>query len=238
MAKRRTIRTISLYCRRMLRCLAPLLVATALLAGGCATETVPDSEKVLIESSSSPLGPSKDDGKPKPKADKPKKPKAKAFTARRAGVRISVPAGWTVLSESDLSFAADSPRGKELAERTGLTVDQLRATLKRVDLYLMGFASVMTVAVFDQSGSLPSQAKFEAAFIDLDVTTTQGENVDTPLGTGRIFGTTISLSGTELQGGSLYVVNGSTVVDISVVAPDRTTARSLLNDVIPTLKRA
>lgn len=223
----------------MLQRLAPLLVATALLAGGCATETTPDSEKILIESSSSPLGPSKGDGKPKANEAKPKKkPKAKAFTARRAGVRITVPAGWTALSESDLSFAADSPRGKELAERTGLTVDQLRATLKRVDLYLMGFASVMTVTVFDQSGSLPSQAKFEAAFVDLDVTTTQGENVDTPLGTGRIFGTTISLSGAELQGGSLYVVNGSTVVDISVVAPDRTTARSLLNDVIPTLKRA
>lgn len=221
----------------MLKRLAPLLVATALLAGGCATETIPDAEKILIESSSSPLGPGTVDGKVEKRA-KTKKKRARLLTAEKAGVRFRSPVGWTALSEKDLSFAVDSPQGVELARLTGLTIDQLRARFETIDVYLIGFSGVLTVGVLGTDGALPSRAGFDAGFGDLDHTVESVDQVNTPLGAGRVFGYTISAGGGEQRGVSLYVLNGSTVVEITSAGTDAGQARAILDKVIRSLKRA
>lgn len=223
----------------MLQRLAPLLVATALLAGGCATETTPDSEKILIESSSSPLGPSKGDGKPKANEAKPKKkPKAKAFTAQQAGITFRAPAGWRPIDKNALDFAADSPRGKELAERTGFTPEQVRVLMESVDVFLTGFAGALTVGALNSSGTLPSESTYRGQFGTLDATIDPATTVNTPLGTGRVHSYELRVSGTVQRGHTLYVLNGSTVVEITIAGPESAAARSVLDQIIPSLKRA
>ncbi|KRA31303.1 MULTISPECIES: hypothetical protein [unclassified Nocardioides] len=219
----------------MLQRLAPLLVATALLAGGCAAETVPDSEKIFIETTSSPLGPSKGDGKPKAKAEKPRENKGRRVKAIRSGISFRAPAGFTRLTKGAVSFAADSPRGRELAERTGFTPEQVRAMFESTDVFLLGFSGALTVGPIDNDGALPTEAYLRAELGEMEGTIEPSENVKTPLGNGRLFRVSFEFGGAQQSGTILYVLSGSTVVEISAGGPD---ADATLNAVIPTLKRA
>ncbi|WP_182379713.1 hypothetical protein [Nocardioides sp. WS12] len=225
----------------MLQRLAPLLVATALLAGGCAGESTSDAEKILIESSSSPLGPTggKGTAKDKPTAStKEKEPKRKRIVARQSGISFLAPVGAAGMTDGSVSFAADSPEGKEFAKRLGITVEQLRGFLATSDVYLSVFAGVISVGPWDQSGVFPTRESIESEIGDLGYTVDDVEDVQTPVGDGRIIAYTQSDSSGEARGVSLYLLNGSTVVDFGVIGADARAIRAVIDEILPTLKRA
>lgn len=240
MAKRRTIRTISLYCRRMLRRLAPLLVATALLAGGCATETVPDSEKILIESSSSPLGPSKDDGKPKPKADKPKKPKPKpanVVTAAVVGLQFVAPKGWTTLTEADLANVSNEDLAA-YAKVAGVSTDELQSSFSQGGLYLFGSSGSININAVGTGQVLPDEAEFRTQLGSRGFNISSVEDVSTPVGPGRVVYYSLSIPGKTAYGAALFLSVDGRIADLTVTTPDADRTRRLMLKVAPTLKRA
>ena len=114
----------------LLRLVSLLLLATALTAG-CAHDPGPPAD---IEYHSSPIGGAQ--GK-QPKGEKAKAkatrtredsgPRRITVVATDSGLRFRAPAGWTVLTDGNVSFAANSPRAKEVAQQIGVTLAEFRA---------------------------------------------------------------------------------------------------------------
>lgn len=236
MAIRRTIRTHSLYCLRMLKRLGPLLLAATLLAAGCSAEPIPESEKILIESSSSPLGPAAKDGKAKNRDTKPKKDaRANVVVVKSVGIRFIAPRGWTSLSRGDVSYAADSPRAREFAERMGVSPEQFASMMESSDAFLMGMSGNLNVSRVPGYSSVPSPADVRqqiSTIADVDDVT----DVDTPLGPGRR--ARYSMSGNYTQYGGLVLLDvSSSVLQVTVTTAAADTTDDILGSVIQTLKR-
>ncbi|MCX6400890.1 MAG: hypothetical protein NTX33_13300 [Propionibacteriales bacterium] len=221
----------------MLKRLAPLLVATALLAGGCAAETIPDSEKILIESSSSPLGPAAGDGKAKNRGAKAKKKPANVVIAREAGVRFTAPRGWSRLGEGGLSYAADSPRGQEMAQRLGMTMEQFKAMVESTDAFLVGLSGNLSVTRLPGYSSIPTAGDVRSQLSTVaevsDVT-----DVNTALGTGRRARYAITSSVGTQYGTALMVASGGGVAQLTVTSASAAASDDVMATVVKTLKRA
>lgn len=242
MANRRTVRTSSLYSPRMLQRLAALLVATVLLASGCADEPVPESEKIFIESSSSPLGPSKGDGKASEKPAKPKKetkPKAtgQVVTAADVGIQLVAPKGWRALSGADLATTSDEALA-DFAELAGITTDEFRASFAQGGLYVAGASGSLNVTAVGTGQGLPGEAEFRAQLEPRGFNISTVEDLYTPLGTGRVVYYTLAVGGRTAHGAALFLVVDGTIADITVTTPDGARTRRLMVTVAPTIKRA
>lgn len=224
----------------MLKRLGALLVLAALVSSGCSAEPIPESEKILIESSSSPLGPSSGKGAAtKDKAAKPKgKKKASQNTrvvAQQSGVSLIPPSGWTSIGEGDLAFAADSPRGRELAGKLGMSAEQLGALLETTDLFLLGLPGNLSVSRLPQS-QLPSEDELRSGIAALgDVSDVS--DVNTPLGGGRQV--SYSINGATTQyGDAVFVAVDGAIVQVTVTTRSAGESASYLSQSVATLKRA
>lgn len=237
MAIRRTVRTHSLYCLRMLKRLGPLLIAATLLATGCAAEPIPESEKILIESSSSPLGPAAKDAKSKSKEAKPKTKRANVVVAEQAGIRLTAPRGWTNLSDGDVSYAASGPRAREFAERMNVSPEQFQSIMESTDVFLLGMNGTLNINRLPGVFALPSETEIRrqlSTLADVD----EVRNVDTPLGDGLRVHYAIAGGGVQQHGAAVIVLVNGAAVQVTVTTRSADEAQSILARAIPTLKRA
>lgn len=221
------------------------LLSLALLAG-CAEDTVAAEEKILIPSTSSPLGPS--DGKAGGKAGdqvagkqkKAKKAKApQLIVAREAGVRFRPPAGWMVLDKNRLATDASvADRLQMVADQSGLPIETLRSQIEAVDVWLTDYATVLTAGRATQGDSVPSQAEFERMFGTVAADVGPFETIRTPLGDCRVFHYQFTVGGAVWNGSSAYVSHGGRVVEITSGGQDGDRARRVLDTVVASLDDA
>ncbi len=221
----------------MLLRLVAALAATAFVFAGCSAEPVPDAEKIRIDSSSSPLGPSAGSGKA-PKEEKSRAPRSKRvmLTADAAGVAVSVPAGWQVFSKTYINSAAGAERLAAVAEQLNLSVADYKAMIDAVDLFLSdGAGDAITVGPF--AGPMPSKSDFEKQFGGV-AATVEADSIATPLGEARLYHYRFSAGGIEQGGATAYVENGDIVVEITGGGVDGQRATEGLRALLKTLKRA
>ena len=214
-----------------------VVLACAVLLAGCGGDPVAEEDKILIPSTSSPLGPSdsKDDASAQAKPKKEKKPTT-VVRAAGAGVRFRLPAGWTVLSDSDVDYATSGAMD-DIVEQSGFPVAQVEAMIAQVDAFVVGFSAVLTVAPATTSG-LPSEDQYRAMLGDAAAGYEAMESVRTPLGEGRVFRSTLTTSGVTMHSLALYVHSDNGVAEIVVGSPDAGQARQALDVLVPTLGRA
>lgn len=208
------------------------------MAGGCADEPIPDSEKILIESSSSPLGPSQGKGEAPTKDAKPKKPKrsANVVVAKKAGIRFTAPRGWTSLSDGEVAYAADGPRAREFAKRMNVSIEQFQSMMESTDVLLLGLDGTLNVNRLPGIPTLPSSTELRLSMSTIaDVEDVR--DIDTPVGDGRIAHYVIDSGDIQQYGAAVLVKVNDAVVQLTVTTRDRDETRRILADVVPTIKR-
>ena len=214
-----------------------VVLACAVLLAGCGGDPVAQDDKILIPSTSSPLGPS-DGGTGAATGDaKPKKQKRapKTVVARGAGVSLTGPVGWSVLDKATIS-SNGGQRVEDIARQVGVPVTTLEAMIAAVDVYLTNYSGVLTVGRY--AGAMPTREAFQAQFGNVPASVEPARTRSTPLGEGRLFRYRMTLGSLTQSGGSLYVRNGSGIVEITSAGPDGDTALEILDSVVRSLARA
>ena len=222
----------------MLKRLGPVLLAAALLLAGCGTDKVAEEDKILIPSKSRPLGPASagKDERPTPKPKKHQAPRRAVISGRTTGVRLTLPAGWNVLSDSEVRFNASGPRAEEIAGQLGMSVEQVRTALRQMDALAIGFAGSLNLTRPGVGGTLPSEAYLRSSLGAVGPVT-EVRDVRTPLGAGRVVSYRIEEGGGTAHGAALFVVVNGAVVQLTVTTADPGQTRDVLDTVIPTLAR-
>jgi hypothetical protein len=210
-----------------------VVLACAVLLAGCGGEPVAEADKILIPSTSSPLGPA--DGGASTAAKEKRKPARKSVVAPTAGVAFKAPVGWTVLDKETIR-STGGERAEALAQEVGMSAEALEAMVAAVDVYLTDYSGVLTVGRY--AGAMPTQEAFEAQFGGAAASVEPVRTRSTPLGDGRLFGYRLTIGGVTQSGGSLYLANGSSVVEITSAGPDGNAALEVLDAVTATLRRS
>ncbi len=222
----------------MLSRLSVVLVCAVLLAG-CGGEPVAEEDKILIPSTSSPLGPS-DGGKGAPSAQarpkEKKQRKANVVVAARAGIRFTAPAGWAPWTAKDLQGTARSTELQELLDRMGLTREQFASSLDDFDVFLVGLSGNLNVST--AGTSLPSEAEMRSQYATVTSSIDRVEDVDTAAGPGRVIHYSITAGSLTQHGASLMILTGGRVANLTITTADSSETSSRLADLLPTIRRA
>ena len=218
-----------------------LVLACAVLLTGCSGEPVAEEDKILIPSTSSPLGPSgggTGEASPDARSKKEKERKANVVLAPRAGIRFTAPAGWAPWTAKDLEGTARSAELQGLLDRMGMTREQFASSLDDFDAFLVGFAGNLNVSTVGTGTALPSEAEMRAQYAAVTSSIDDVEDVDTAAGPGRVIHYTITV-GTRVQyGASLMLLSGGRFANLTITTADADESRSRMGDLLPTIRRS
>lgn len=224
----------------MLTRLSVALAACAVLLAGCGGETVAEEDKILIPSTSSPLGPS-DGGNGEPSAGaKPSRDKKlpNVVVAARVGIRFTAPAGWAPWTAKDLRGTSRSAELQELLDRMGLTREQFASSLDDFDAFLVGYAGNLNVSTTGAATALPSEAELRSQYAAVTSSIEAIDDVDTAAGPGRVLHYSITLGSRTQYGAALMLLTGGRIVNLTITTADPSEARSRMAKVLPTIRRA
>lgn len=164
-------------------------------------------------------------------------------TVEKVHTTFAAPKTWTALDPAALGdLAAGSPALKEMADRMGLTVDQLVQFLDHVDLFLAGPA-VRGYAPNIQAAVLPMLELPDEAAVSLEIgrvasSKPQLRHARTPLGDAMDVAYRIRVAGRTVYVHSVLMETGDGVLDLTVGATSEDLAASVSRTLVKTVHRS
>lgn len=218
-----------------------VVLACAVLLAGCGGEPVAEEDKILIPSTSSPLGPSdggKGDASAKAKPKQGQRKKPNVVVAARSGITFTAPSGWARWTSKDVEATSRSAELDDLLDRIGVTREQFAASLDDFDAFLVGLSGSLNVSTVGTGTALPSAAELRRQYEAFASSVDDVEDVDTAAGPGRVVHYSLAVGAGTQHGAALMLLTGGRVANLTITTVDPGESRSRMADLLPTIRRA
>jgi hypothetical protein len=163
-------------------------------------------------------------------------------TVEKVHVAFAAPDTWTAMDRTAVGKGVSgNPAVKELAKRTGMTVEQLQGFLERVDLYLAGppadgFAPNLQAVVLPVA-ELPSDAAITQELGRVASSGPTLHHVRTAVGAGLDATFVIETAGKQIHSHSLILDTPDGVLDITVATLDEQASSSMVSTLLSSVHR-
>lgn len=201
----------------MSRALLAALTVLAVLLTGCSSDGEKGSESPAPE----------DDGR-----------------VSAAGISFEAPEGWEPLDADDVAEGAgEDETWSEIADRMGMTPDQLEETIRGVDLFLFSDESgddfldninVLRVP----GGQMPGDALLRQQFGQLGAEVQDLSHEETEVGDTVVLSYHLAIGSAEVEGEALYVDLGDGPVSVTISTTDRALTDELADQIKDSLAEA
>lgn len=158
--------------------------------------------------------------------------------AEESGIRFAAPGDWSVVGPEVLDNPGSQAEIDELTRRSGIPRATFEQILQNVDAYVISPAGEsINVQQPGVLAALPTDAQIEGDFGSLGATVTSIDDVETPIGPGRVVFYDLPLSTGEQQyGASLFVDTESAgIVNLTGAMWDATEATQVTGTASATL---
>lgn len=160
-------------------------------------------------------------------------------TADQAGIRFEVAEDWTILGADALDNPGSAAAFEEFSETSGLSTEQIKQMAAQVDVLVISPDGSENVNVIPPGAvrAMPNEASLTSDFELFGATVSGVEQLETPLGQGRVAYYVLPVGGVEQHGASLFVETDDGIVNVTATTSSASRAPDLMADVAETLEQ-
>ena len=125
---------------------------------------------------------------------------------------------------------------EDMAEAMDLSADEVASVMSQVDVMVVGAdGSNINLTSIPLADEIPTPQLLRAQFRLFNATVSDVEDIETPVGRGRIARYAIDLPGGRQHGAGIFVRLSTGVANLTITSGDTDLVESLIDKVVPTL---